>query len=504
MATAMERRTLAVQWAEPIMRRHHRVLWSKGMFLTPQHFQAQDVFVEDELRFRGARHRFANWGVSELEIDADSIPNRVFRVIRCAGFMSDGTVFDFPDGNQNLAGRSFDKLLPPGSRALNVYLAVPERQTGGQNISHNDSSGFRYAASDMIFVDEYDGQEEPIQVARPNFRILFEGESTTGLDSIQLARIQLGSEGGWELNQNFIPPCLNAACNTYLWDRLLKRLLERLIFVSERLKTDRSQASELLADFQGSDIRRFWVLHIVNRALPELMHIHSIGNCHPEDLYRFLLRLGGALCTFSEMDDPSSFPVYNHQNLGECLPAVTEQVERMLRTIAYRRKRCQNVPLQSIEAGRHWKAKLGKEAFDRGKLYLGLRKDPATPVSEIESNLKVLGRTTAEDAVTLAGLQISQELQAPADCARREGYVYFRIIQPSYDRDIRSNRPSISTGRGVNPEGTERSRGTRRLEVWRDVEDNEEIHLVDPKGLSISNLELLVVLPDAQGSAPLS
>ena len=50
------------------MKNRNRVVWTKGMFLTPQHFQVQDQFFEDSLQFRAASSQFANWGVTELEI----------------------------------------------------------------------------------------------------------------------------------------------------------------------------------------------------------------------------------------------------------------------------------------------------------------------------------------------------------------------------------------------------------------------------------------------------
>ena len=34
------------------MKSKHRVVWTKGMFLTPQHFQTQEHFFEANLNFR--------------------------------------------------------------------------------------------------------------------------------------------------------------------------------------------------------------------------------------------------------------------------------------------------------------------------------------------------------------------------------------------------------------------------------------------------------------------
>src|ERR1035441_4676025 len=79
------------------MRNRHRVVWTKGMFLTPQQFQTQDQFFEDALQFRFAASQFANWGVTALDIDADALGNGLFRLAKCTGVMPDGEPFDMPD-----------------------------------------------------------------------------------------------------------------------------------------------------------------------------------------------------------------------------------------------------------------------------------------------------------------------------------------------------------------------------------------------------------------------
>src|SRR5258708_4683638 len=108
------------------MKRQHRVVWSKGMFLSPQHFQAQDQFVEDELRFRSSTALFAHWGVSELDIHEESIANRKFTLVRCAGLLPDGLAFSLPESDQAPLGRSFENIFPSDQQTLDVYLAVPE------------------------------------------------------------------------------------------------------------------------------------------------------------------------------------------------------------------------------------------------------------------------------------------------------------------------------------------------------------------------------------------
>ena len=42
------------------MKRQPRVVWTRGMFLSPQHFQSQDQYFSDLIQFRLAASNFAN------------------------------------------------------------------------------------------------------------------------------------------------------------------------------------------------------------------------------------------------------------------------------------------------------------------------------------------------------------------------------------------------------------------------------------------------------------
>ena len=61
------------------MKNQHRVVWTKGMFLTPHHFQTQDQFFHDAIQYRFAASHFANWGVTQLQVDREALPNGTFR-----------------------------------------------------------------------------------------------------------------------------------------------------------------------------------------------------------------------------------------------------------------------------------------------------------------------------------------------------------------------------------------------------------------------------------------
>lgn len=489
------------------MKREPKVVWSSGTFLTPQLFEAQERYFEGETRFRSSLTGFARWGVSKIEIDSGALATGVFRLTGCAGIFENGFSFSMPETDSLPRQREFSV----DESGLEVSLAIPARNDGTRNISNPGGPTLRFMAQDQTICSDAEGLEEKIQVAQPCFKLLFGTESTDGFDTLPIARVVRGA-----LDPSYIPPCLNAAVNRHYWDQSLKKLLDRMTFVSTQLSLQRSNRSELLADFADSDIRRFWVLHIVNRAMPELKHIHLIRHCHPEDLYRFLLRLGGALFTFWAPNQKSAgseekgaasqfgitdFPPYKHHNLGDCLPAVTIQLEEMLKTMVYRKRRCEPMNMVVVRQNEHFKAKVSPDDLVQGTFYIAVRRPATVATLEIEDNLKVVGAITSRTAGTLAGLQLALETKAPADCAQQDGFLYYRVIQPS----IRLIRP-VSTGpttRAASREDREQVLANRRFEVWQDIQDNGEIHLVILNPANIPNVQLLIVGPESGGYAPL-
>src|SRR5690348_1278506 len=203
------------------MRNRHRVVWTKGMFLTPQQFQTQDQFFEDALQFRFAASQFANWGVTELDIDSEALANGLFRLARCAGVMPDGEPFDMPDTDELPASRTVTDHFPPSREALDVFLGIPERRPRARNVSIPETEtadpagalpATRYLAETRMFTDENTGNEEkPVQVARRTFRILFDDEYRDGFSTLCIAQVRRNAAGIPILNPKFVAPCLNLA-----------------------------------------------------------------------------------------------------------------------------------------------------------------------------------------------------------------------------------------------------------------------------------------------------
>ena len=336
------------------MRNRHRVVWTKGMFLNPQQFQTQDQFVASAIHFRFAASSFANWGVTELHVDAEALGNGVFRLERCSGIMPDGEPFDMPETDDVAASRSVMEQFPPTRESLDVYLAIPAWRPRARNVSipspaqpngPEAPASTRYVAETRMFSDENTGSEEkPVQVARRSFRLLFEDEYRDGFSAVRIGQVIRNGAGTPMLNPKFVAPCLNLESSKYL-TMLLRRQIEILATRSATLSGPRRQRGKITAEFLPSETANFWLLHTVNTCLPELKHIWKVRKGHPEVAYVAMLRLAGALSTFSLEARPENLPDYDHNDLGRCFTLLDENIRELMETVIP--SRFVAVPLES-------------------------------------------------------------------------------------------------------------------------------------------------------------
>ena len=330
------------------MKNLKRVVWTKGMFLSPQHFQAQDDFFEDALQFRAAASTDCNWGLTDIAIDQESLSNGLFVLRNCRGLFPEGLPFHLPDSDEPPASRDIAPCFPPTQQNLDVYLALPERRPRGRNVALSESHpSTRYRAELHNAVDQTSGAEEkPVQLCAKNFRIAFEGESLDGSSSLRIARVTRNAAGAYVLKSDFVPPSLTLVASEYLLV-MLRRLIELMAAKALSLAAHRRQKGRSQADFSSADVGAFWLLHTINNHLPQLKHFWKARRRHPEQLYLVMLALGGALTTFALGEESRNLPDYDHDDLGACFSALDGKIRELLETAIP--SRCIIVPLHLQE-----------------------------------------------------------------------------------------------------------------------------------------------------------
>lgn len=313
-----------------------RVVWSEGMYLGPHHFQVQSRYFEDSVRFATSSLWFEAHGLIGISLDDEALRNGTVSVIHGRGIFADGMAFNMPESDALPQARNITDLFPPNRDKVTVHLAVPSRRQNGLNCV--DASGampadVRFIAESSLLHDETTGMDEkPVRLGRKNLRLVLDTEPLTDLTTIPIARVMRDFSGHFVFDPWFIPPCVQIVAS----ERVMS-MLQRLVEILEDKSTSLSRigkGSKSWAEYSTRDIANFWFLHTVNSALAPLRNFLIAKRGHPEELYREMARLGGALCTFALDSHPRSIPLYDHMHLDECFGALDEHIRTHLETIA--------------------------------------------------------------------------------------------------------------------------------------------------------------------------
>ena len=261
-------------------------------------------------------------------MDVEALRNGTVSVVHARGFFPDGMAFHMPECDTLPEPRNIAEAFPPTRDRLMVMLAVPEWKPGGANCSINGSaSAARYVAQEKKLPDDNTGiDEKAVKIGRKNIRLVLDVESTEGLTTMPLARVMRDGAGGFVYDENFIPPCVQISASPRLVG-MARRLVSILEDKSSTFGAARG-TGKLASGLSPQQVATFWFLHSINSALAPLRHLCLSKQGHPEEMYRDLLRLAGALCTFGLDSHPRTLPLYNHMKLEECF----EEIDRHIRT----------------------------------------------------------------------------------------------------------------------------------------------------------------------------
>ncbi len=414
------------------MRHMRPVIWAKGTFLTPQHLQAQDRFIENTLQFGLEALNFRPWGFRELRFNEEALAEGNFVIARASGIFPDGLLFEIPDSDPAPPPKPFASFFEPDQQTLDVYLTIPRMRERGLNVavSHR-SADTRYLAEVMSMRDENTGTtEKPIQIARKNFRILTEAESREGSAALRVARIKKSPAGMPQIDPTFVPPLLDVAASDHLMS-IIRRLAEILAAKSSILAGGRRQKSQSLADFTAADIANFWLLYTVNNHFPLLRHIYETKKGHPESAFCILNSLAGALTTFSMKIQPRDLPLYDHDDLSACFNDLDEKLRTLLETVVP--SNFVSLPLKLVQPSIYATTVDDDKYLVGTRMYLAVSAEigEAELVKKVPNLMKVGSATQVEQLVrqALPGIVLTHMPKPPGAIPIKLNYQYFSLNQ---------------------------------------------------------------------------
>lgn len=404
------------------MDRLAKVAWSEGMLLKPQHFQQQDRFLYQSAN---ARHQLlANhgFGVSEIELDEQSLGLGKVNVIRIAGIMPDGTPFSF-DQQEALV-----LTVPVDTRDELLYLTLPLEKQAGNNIAAPGSQHIaRYMLKDTPVIDDAmeDGDSEDLGLAYLNPTLQLERSDQAGYVSLPIARVvEVVNEQEVKLDRSYIPPCLDMARITPLASLLrevLAMVKQRANALSMRMRKGNEQSSTML------DVL---MLQALNRWQPLLEHLKSSTGVHPERGYELLVTLTGEMATFTRSERrPPELPAYHHTDLtatfGDLAAVLSQALSTVLEQTAIALK------LEDAQYGIKVAPISDKSLLNSAQLVLAVKADLTT--EEIRRRLPAQIKLGAVEHIRelvnnhLPGVAVSALPVAPRQIPYHAGYHYFLL-----------------------------------------------------------------------------
>ncbi|MDH0749422.1 type VI secretion system baseplate subunit TssK [Pseudomonas sp. GD03842] len=298
---------------------NNRVVWSEGMFIGTQHFQQHDRYLENLIDARSRPLSAGAWGFSELLLDEGLLSQGKLAITSARGLLPDGTPFNIPHDD-----------LPPaplhvesGPRDAIVYLALPHKRAGQRDTVDEGEAvgGARFISQVREVRDDNSPFENraPVAVGARALRLLTDTDGLGEYAAIGVALVsQKSADGALRLDHRYIPPVLDVAASKPLAS-FRSELLGLLHQRGEAL------AGRVVASSAGgvSEIADFMLLHLINRAEPQLRHLSELSPLHPERFYSELVSLAGEFATFAQDDRrPRTYGHYRHDALAETFEPV--------------------------------------------------------------------------------------------------------------------------------------------------------------------------------------
>lgn len=335
-----------------------KTLWFEGMFMSPQHFQQHDRWVERAMDERASGLSPAAWGLRRIVFDEQDLAMGRIVVTSLRAVLPDGTVIRAPE----------DVALPPakkvssGDAGMPVKIVLPLR--AGDGVELGRSTEFERVVASEIEARDATGPDRPavrITVGVPNVRIAIGDAAVEDCCELPVGRIRSVEPGGAvELDSTFMGPCLDIHAVPAILDavRETHRLLsQRGIYLAER-------AGPTQSDADSSGLLDIILLSVINRQELLFQHLAQMPGTHPEALYRAMISVFGELSAFlGHIRRPEEVPAYIHETPEAVFPPLLARIQQLLASVTERK--AIRIPLEQKNYG-IWIGQIGDRSIFTG------------------------------------------------------------------------------------------------------------------------------------------
>ncbi len=409
--------------------------------MTPQHFQQQAMwnqFADDRIARMASPDA---WGVIRVGFDQQALGINRLQLNAIDARLPDGSLIDSETADRLPVPRQLSDIPAQVDGAV-VSIALPLLSAQGNNCleeGERHARPRRYAREYLNVADINGEGHEELSVERHSLALLFDFEESGNYVTCAIGRVTRNTQGQFEFDTAFVPPCLFLSANDRLVERM-KRISEILSAKSASLAVRRRERSDQIADYAVSDVSLFWLLHSVNSTWPDIARLCAAPNQHPERLYGVLARLAGSLLTFSTTETLQAIPAYDHAAPEPVFAELEALIRALLDTVIPSRV----VPI-TLERPKQtmWMGKINDERLTDGADYY-LSVQSSLPAHALLEQLPRLCKAGAPDEVeqivnsAMPGIPLRVMSRLPAAIPIRIESQYFALdsAHPAFKRMI--------------------------------------------------------------------
>lgn len=403
-----------------------KVVWSEGLFLTPQHLQKSESYLENYAKNLAFEYNYdCLYGFSELVLDTSMLSLGKFGIKKAKGVFHDGTTFELD--------REIVIDIPYGIPKTKVFLALPIEREGHVLIQSGENVKSKYSS---YTVDVYDNTEDnsdavKVEVAELNLTLKL---GTDVLDSYLTLPVALLSEcipgTGVIIDKAFIPQCLNVHISDYVTENInfiYDKLQYRVQLVANRIASgaDNKSYQSMIRDYLWLASLSEWT--VTWREFTE----NKNSMLNPKQFYFYCLAMVGKMYGLKGLEPPK-LSLWSFGQLYEKFAALFSIILECLRDV-----KTDNVTAisfdKSLFAARH----LLRASITDRSLYHDSRfvlvVSSSSSVSSINSDFpkacKIAGNKEIANIVVnqLSGVPIRNLPVAPTELKSKFDSAYFEI-----------------------------------------------------------------------------
>ncbi len=311
------------------------VQWSEGMLLSPQHLQQNELFWQEQLRYRLAQCLPQGWGIGALELDGVKLKAGLVALRRLECLMPDGTPIVYPGSYEQALEIDANAALAQDPAGVRVSLVLPVRSAAA---TRHDGALKRYdAVPGNMAIDENTGVGmEPVDRLRPRIQLWIGHAIPAQYLACPLLELTRRSDSRAIELRPYHPPLLRWDAADFLAGTSLRK---RLQLVNTALWTRLRE----LADHRDSDgpdddpalAAAGQALAAARRlatVLPQFGLLVNRPEAKPLELYDSLAQVVGAMASFGLNPIPPVLDAYQHEN---CEPQFRRALDYVVRKLSY-------------------------------------------------------------------------------------------------------------------------------------------------------------------------